>query len=167
MKYHAGVEGESFEVERLASGLRINGFDREAELIRVGDGELRLILDGRNHRVFARPTPKGWRVTVRGRTFEVAVEDERARALRALASRSADGTGAREVRAPMPGLISRVLVRPGQRVAGGEALVVVEAMKMENELRSEGSATVAEIRVGPGDIVDRDDVLVTLEPEKP
>lgn len=163
MKYHVEVGGGSFEVERRVSGLRLNGSDREAEFEWLAEGEVQLTLDGANHRVLARRTPGGWRLTVRGRTFDVTVEDERTRALRALAGRGAGGRGPRELRAPMPGLVTRVLAEAGQRVNAGDGLVVIEAMKMENELRAREPGTVAGIAVRSGDVVDRDQVLVTLE----
>ena len=165
VKYHVDVDGGSYEVERLASGLRLNGTEREAGFAWLGEGEVQLTLDGANHRVFARRTPQGWRLTVRGRTFDVTVEDERTRTLREFADRSAGSPGPRELRAPMPGLITRVLAETGQRVNPGDGLVVIEAMKMENELRARKPGIVAGIAVRSGDVVDRDQVLVTLEAE--
>ncbi|WP_419166370.1 acetyl-CoA carboxylase biotin carboxyl carrier protein subunit [Candidatus Palauibacter sp.] len=165
MKYHVEVGGENFEVERLASGVRMGAWEPEAELTRLGAGELQLVLDGANHRVFARRTGEGWRLTIRGRTFDVAVEDERTRAIHKLTGRSGGEGGPREMRAPMAGLVVRVLVEPGEHVEPGDPLVVIEAMKMENELRAEGPGTVGEIAVRPGDIVDRDQRLVTLATE--
>lgn len=165
MKYHVDLDGGSFEVTRLVSGLRLDGRDRAAEIAWLGTGEVQLTLDGANHRVFARPTARGWRLTVRGRTFDVAVEDARTRTLRAVADRGAGRPGPRELRAPMPGLITRILAEAGQRVNAGDALVVIEAMKMENELHAHEAGTVADIAVRAGDVVDRDQVLVTLEAE--
>lgn len=165
MKYHVEVDGRAFEVERLPSGLRLNGSERTAGFEWVGKGDVHLTLDGASYRVFARRLPDGWRLSVRGRTFDIRVEDERTRALRELADRSAGSRGPRELRAPMPGLITRILVEAGQRVDAGDGLVVIEAMKMENELRAQESGTVAGIAIRSGDVVDRDQVLVTLEAE--
>ncbi|WP_420448153.1 acetyl-CoA carboxylase biotin carboxyl carrier protein subunit [Candidatus Palauibacter sp.] len=165
MKYHVDAGGGSCEVELLASGLRLNGAEREAGFAWLGEGEAQLTLDGANHRVFTRRTARGWRLTVRGRTFDVTVEDERTRTLRELADRSAGSRGPRELRAPMPGLVTRVLAETGQRVNAGDGLVVIEAMKMENELRAGEPGTVAGVAVKSGDVVDRDQVLVTLEGE--
>lgn len=165
MRYHVGVGGEDFEVERLDAGLRMRGVMREAELTRLGEAEFHLVLDGSGHRVFARRMEGGWRLTVRGRTFDVGVEDERARAIRLLADAGGGDAGPREIRAPMPGLIVRVLVAPGERVAAGDGVVVIEAMKMENELRAGDAGTVGDVAVRAGDVVDREQVLVTLAPE--
>lgn len=165
MRYHVEVGGEDFEVERLEAGLRVRGAVREAELTRLGETEFHLVLDGAGHRVFARRTEGGWRLTVRGRTFDVGVEDERARAIRLLADAGGGDTGPREICAPMPGLIVRVLVAPGERVVAGDGVVVIEAMKMENELRAGDAGIVGDVAVRTGDVVDREQVLVTLTPE--
>ena len=167
MKYHVDVGGEKFDVERVEAGLRMGDSARAAQLARLGEDEFHLTLDGANHRVFADRTEGGWRVTVRGRTFDVDVEGERARAIRRLTEGREAAAGPREVRAPMPGLIVRVLVEQGQRVGAGDGMVVIEAMKMENELRARDAGTVDEITVRAGDVVDRDHLLVTLAPESP
>ena len=159
------VGGEHVEVERVEGGLRVDGTVRKADLTRLGEGEFHLVLDGASHRVFARRRRTGWRVSVRGRTFDVVVEEERVRAMRALAAKSGRGAPSREVRAPMPGLIARVLVAPGEHVGAGDGMIVIEAMKMENELRAPDAGTVREVAVRAGDVVDRDEVLVTLTPE--
>jgi biotin carboxyl carrier protein len=63
----------------------------------------------------------------------------------------------------MPGLVVRIMVEPGQEVAAGTSLVVLEAMKMENELKAEQAGRVVAVRVAPGDTVDTGAVLVELE----
>jgi len=164
VRYHVELGGEGSWVERIPAGVLLDGAEREAHLVWLGPGEIRLTLDGSNHWVFARRMPDGWRLSLRGRTFDVRIEDERSREIREMADRGAPDAGPRELRAPMSGLVVRVLAEPGQRVVAGDSLVVVEAMKMENELRVEGPGTVSAVAVRAGETVDRDDLLVTFEP---
>ena len=166
MKYIAELGGRTFEVERLARGLRLEGSVRAASLAWLADDELQLTLDGKNHHIFAHRRPDGWRLTVRGRSFDVRVEDERSRALRTLSEGAGTERGSRELRAPMPGLVRRVLARVGERVSAGDGLVVIEAMKMENELRAHDAGTVSEVAVRAGESVDRDQLLLTLEADR-
>ena len=72
-------------------------------------------------------------------------------------------TGPKPLRAPMPGLVVQLEVAEGDQVTSGQGLVIVEAMKMENELKSEGEGTVKRILVEPGQAVDKDQVLVEFE----
>jgi biotin carboxyl carrier protein len=95
------------------------------------------------------------------RTY-VSVESERART----ASRAASSGGARaqrEVRAPMPGRVVKVLVAQGDAVTAGTSLVIIEAMKMENEVRAKGDGVVAKIHVAAGATVEGNAVLLTFE----
>ncbi|MCG8469559.1 MAG: biotin/lipoyl-binding protein [Gemmatimonadetes bacterium] len=163
MKYRVGYGDEERWIERIPAGLRTPEGDIEAELHWLGADEVAVTLDGRTYRAFARRIEGGWLVQLRGWTFEIEVEDERAHAIRTLTGDAAGGAGARELRAPMPGLVVSILVEPGQRVEPGEGLVIVEAMKMENELKAETAGTVAAISVKPGEAVDRDAVLVRFE----
>jgi len=162
MKYRTSVDGEEQWVDRLPDGLRLDGRDVKAELHWLGTDEVTVELDGNRHRAFATRSGSGWRIQIRGRTFEIEVEDERAYAIRQLAGAAAGESGTRDLRAPMPGLVISVLVEPGQRVELGDGLVIVEAMKMENELKADGAGTVAAVSTKAGDTVDRDDVLVSF-----
>lgn len=166
MRYYVTLDGETHEVERTADGLRIDGRAHPAELARLDDrSEAHLRLGDRGFALLARRTEGGWWIQIGGREFRVGVEDERTHAIRELAGEPAGAAAGSDLRAPMPGLVVEVLVEPGQRVEAGTGLVVVEAMKMENELRSEGAGTVASVEVEPGQTVNRDDVLVTFGPE--
>ena len=91
------------------------------------------------------------------------MEDERTRHIRELASHAFPVETRHDLLAPMPGLIVRVEVVEGQEVDAGDSLVVMEAMKMENELRAEAPGRVLAIQVGPGQAVERDAVLLQIE----
>jgi len=88
--------------------------------------------------------------------------DERRRAIRALIGASARPVGPAPLVAPMPGLIVRVHIRPGDVVVAGQPLVVMEAMKMENELRASAAGVVQSVSVLPGAAVEKGAVLVSL-----
>jgi len=91
------------------------------------------------------------------------VQDERTRAIEAVSGKGQPAAGGGTVRAPMPGLVVRIEVAEGQQVDAGAGLVVVEAMKMENELRAPRPSVVAAVHVGVGQTVEKGAPLVTLE----
>lgn len=166
MKYRVTIGGETRELELTTDGVRIGGRVGPAELVSVPGSPLRhLRLGDRGYALAAERIDGGWALRLAGRRVEAEVEDERARAIRELAGESRQAGGTEELRAPMPGLVVRVLVEAGQQVKAGEGLVVMEAMKMENELRAEAGGTVASIEVREGQTVDRRDALVVLKPE--
>ena len=116
-----------------------------------------LVLDGgRVHRV----TRAGDRLLVNGKAVRATLEDPRDRRRGAGAGA---GAGHRDVKAAMPGKVIKVLVEAGQHVEAGTGLLILEAMKMQNEVRSPGAGHVGSVRVGVGDTVAAGQVLVTLE----
>ena len=100
---------------------------------------------------------------VDGYRFETEALDERTRSIRDLSAATAGPTGPAPIIAPMPGLIVRVNVSVGDRVEAGQGLVVMEAMKMENELRAIAAGTVKSVAVSPGTAVEKGALLVELE----
>src|ERR1041385_2421797 len=102
-----------------------------------------------------------------GERVEVAVQDERSRGIEAASSKGKRAGGGGTVRAPMPGLVVRIEVAEGQRVDAGAGLVVVEAMKMENELRAPRPGMVKTVHVAVGQAVEKGASLVTLASPEP
>jgi biotin carboxyl carrier protein len=100
-------------------------------------------------------------VDVGGETYEILVEEQTRWTIRTRGGAAAGAHG-QTLTAPLPGKITHVAVRPGDRVAAGDTLVVIEAMKMENEFRATAAGTVAEVRVQPGQAVNPGDVLVVV-----
>jgi acetyl/propionyl-CoA carboxylase alpha subunit len=100
---------------------------------------------------------------VDGHRFESEALDERTRSIRDLSTASAGPAGPAPIIAPMPGLIVRVNVSVGDRVEAGQGIVVMEAMKMENELRATAAGTVKSVEVTPGNAVEKGALLVALE----
>ena len=152
------------EIERHANGrvqVRIGG--REATLEGSSDGTSWVDAQGRVFRVDAAPAGKDWLVQVGAAAVTAQVEDEDRRLLRTRNGVAAQAHGAAEIRAPMPGRILRVGVRPGDRVSAGQALVVVEAMKMENELRTDRAGTVRDVWAREGQAVEAGEKLVRID----
>ena len=103
------------------------------------------------------------RVTLRGRRVDVRVQDEQALLLERYGLAAADVQAEREVHAPMPGLVLKVLVEAGQTVEAGEGLLVLEAMKMENELRAPTAGVVGAVHVRSGEAVGKGALLLEME----
>jgi pyruvate carboxylase subunit B len=117
------------------------------------------------HRVIVRRrTGKGsYQLWIDGHVYDVEALDERARAIRDLSAAAAGPTGPAPLVAPMPGLVVRVSVSEGDEVETGQGLVVMEAMKMENELRAAGAGRVKRVLATPGMAVEKGAVLVEME----
>jgi glutaconyl-CoA/methylmalonyl-CoA decarboxylase subunit gamma len=170
MKLEAQAAGATQEivVEPSAGGWRvvIDGVAREVEIqpIRPGSYWLRFA-DGRSITVDVDPAKDGdWLVESRGVSFPVKLLDHRKKLLAAAqAQRAQQGaTGPTVVRAPMPGKVVKLLCKPGETIAAGAGLIVVEAMKMENELRSPREGVVQTVHVKEGQAVEGQEPLVTL-----
>ncbi|MBI1966392.1 MAG: acetyl-CoA carboxylase biotin carboxyl carrier protein subunit [Gemmatimonadetes bacterium] len=124
-----------------------------------------LLMGGDSWTVAAQPLEGvgRWALGAVGERWEVEVVDDRTWQIQALIGRRAGGGHGGVVKAPMPGLVVRIEVAPGQRVAPGAGLVVVEAMKMENELRAAGAGVVTGVHVEVGQAVEKGAPLVTVE----
>ena len=119
-----------------------------------------VLVEGRSFEVRVVPTPDGLQVHAGGRKFSVEVRDPRDASR---LSRAATGSGRQNISTPMPGKVVRMLVGEGDAVEAGQGLVVVEAMKMQNEMRASRSGRVVEVRVRGGETVGAGDTLVVLE----
>lgn len=168
MKWVVRGSGEprDLSVERTDGRYRVTVAGREVEVDMTRlDGanvaSLRFVEDGRSFRVsFQRAGARGWRVAVGEREFEFEVLTP-VEAIEAIAA--AEASGPSQVTAPIPGKVVAVQVSEGDTVEPGQPLVVLEAMKMENELAAEGAGTVAAVHVASGDTVEAGAVLVEIE----
>jgi biotin carboxyl carrier protein len=162
MRYYVTVGGREFSLEVEGDRVEVGGREHRAHLSSIPGTPLRHLLVGAQSLtlVMESEAPGRWRVHRRGTRQDVTVEDERTRHIRALTGTGAAPAGPAQLKAPMPGLVVRVLVSPGQAVHEGQGLVVLEAMKMENELRASAAGTVAQVVVTPGAAVEKGQVLL-------
>jgi biotin carboxyl carrier protein len=184
MLYHVTIGSRTFRVELDGGRARIDDDDdfSAATLVALPGSPIRhLQADGRAAVLSARRGTDGtggaggaagaagtgaWELQLDGWPVHAHVVDERTRAIREMTGRSAAPAGPKPLRAPMPGLIVRVEVEAGAAVRAGQGVVVMEAMKMENELKADGDGVVARVLVEPGQAVEKGAVLVefTAEP---
>jgi biotin carboxyl carrier protein len=163
MKLVAEIDGLEFPVEILDEHhVRFGGDVMEVDLAAVsGEPLYSLIVDGESFEGYVYPDEDGWQVLLHGQFYPVRVEDERERRLRASAAGPAAG-GEFTLRAPMPGLVVNVPVTEGDPVEKGQILLVLESMKMQNELRAPGPGKVGRVRVKPGENVEQRQVLLNI-----
>jgi biotin carboxyl carrier protein len=154
-------------IERRSNGkyrVLLDGEPHHLDAARVGVYGLSVLLDEAGVSREAQVTPSNngeLLVTLGGRTVAVTVNGRRTR--RAGADAGGGAHGVQPVTAPMPGRVVRVLVAPGDHVAVRQGVVVVEAMKMENELRSPKAGRIKEVNVTPGTSVEAGRVLLVVE----
>ncbi|GAC1360914.1 MAG: hypothetical protein NVS2B12_33240 [Ktedonobacteraceae bacterium] len=138
--------------------------------IREG-GRYLLVIGDRSYEIYARRLEKTeesesrYEIQVGGAYFEIGIEDERSKLL-AGTVRAGAGSNAARVSAPMPGLVIGTPLTAGSSVTMGQTVIVLEAMKMENDLASPISGTIKEVRVSTGQTVEQGQVLVVIEAEK-
>ncbi|MBI2615979.1 MAG: acetyl-CoA carboxylase biotin carboxyl carrier protein subunit [Gemmatimonadetes bacterium] len=163
MKFTVTIAGRDLEVEVLGPEVRVGGRRFAAALLRVPGTPICHLVSERNSRTYALLRQgANWQIQQGGEVWPAEVVDERTAQLRALLKdqRKQDAPGL--VRAPMPGLVLRVDVEAGQEIAAGAGLVVLEAMKMENEIRSSGPGRVKSVLVEPGQAVEKGTPLVEV-----
>ena len=166
MKYFVKLGDAEMQVEVAGDHVRVGDRELAAHLDEVAGTPVRLVRVGDAvHRVVVRRGEGRGMLTlwVGGHRFDVEALDERARTIRDLAGASQAATGPAPLVAPMPGLIVRVQASVGDQVHAGEGLIVMEAMKMENELRATSAGTVKRIHVAAGTAVEKGALLLELE----
>jgi pyruvate carboxylase subunit B len=161
-----GGDEHRVEVEFDGDGVRVDGEPVDAHIEEVdGTPFVLLAIGTERYRVTAqRNGGRGrYALSVDGRRFDAEALDERTRTIRDMSRAAAGPAGPAPLVAPMPGMVVRVNVAPGDLVAAGQGLVVMEAMKMENELRAAGPGRVRAVHTEPGVAVEKGTVLVEIE----
>ena len=169
MKYFVSVGGREIEVEVDGEQVTVAGRPVTAVLTTIPGSPVRqLLMDGRSVALPIEPAGAGrWAVTLHGERQELDVVDARTRHIRSLTGDDRKAAGPANLVAPMPGLVVRVQVQVGDEVPAGAPAVVLEAMKMENQLKTAGPGRVAVVRVEPGQAVEKGQVLLEFAASAP
>ena len=130
----------------------------DLDLVQTGPRNASLIVDGVSHDLAIEKTADGFGVVVRGDRFDIELKD----AVKGAVLGKIAPSGPLKLTAPMPGKIVKVLVSPGEAVEAGRGLLVMEAMKMENELKAARAGTVQELKVKEGQAVETGAVLLVI-----
>ena len=166
MKYFVRIGDKEHEVVIDGETVTVDGESVRAHVADIAGTPLQLLAVGNErHRILARRAGGrgAFDLSIGGYRLQVEALDERARVIRELSGAAGKKSGPANLMAPMPGLVVRVNVREGEAVRAGQGLVVMEAMKMENELRATANATVKRVAVTPGSAVEKGALLLELE----
>ena len=168
MRYFFTIDDREFEVKVGADRVSIDGQELEVSIESSGVSSVRSLLVGsRAHKILGdRSTNGEWNIHLDGLLVEAHVLDERTRAIRGMTQANAHLQGPKPVVAPMPGMVLKVEVGEGDRVESGQGIIIVEAMKMENEVRAYSGGLVTRVHVKEGEAVEKGQILVDLGPLK-
>ena len=165
MKYITTIDKQEFGIEVMDERhIRIGERWVEVDFESVsGQPVFSLIVDGKSYEAYVYEGEEDWSVLLRGHQFNVKVEDEREQRLRAAAGGGVAEGGEYRLKAPMPGLLVAVQVNEGQAVTKGQVLIILESMKMQNELKSPRDGIVEKIRVKAGESVEQKQTLLSIQ----
>ncbi|MFQ6616848.1 MAG: biotin/lipoyl-containing protein [Fidelibacterota bacterium] len=177
MKFVASVDGNelTFRLHRVNRVVTVELEDsqltggappgEEIDFVRLSPHSYSVLVGRSSHYLIITEHPEGFRVVLDQQTYEVKITDERTLFLQKLGMDVAATDIRGEVRAPIPGLITSVFVKPGQKIGRGDKVAILEAMKMENEIQTLVSGTVDKVPVSTGQSVEKDALLVSIVKE--
>ncbi len=163
MKYVTTIDGMEFIIEIVDEHhIRVGDRLLEVDFEPVsGQPVFSLLLNGKSYEAYVYQDEEDWEVLIRGRQYQVKVEDEREKRLATGGESSVTG-GEFHLKAPMPGLVVAVLIDEGQEVRKGEVLIILESMKMQNELKAPRDGIMGRVRVKAGESVEQRQTLLSV-----
>lgn len=171
MKYITNVNGREYIIEiDQENEITVDGQKHNIDFQQLADeGSLSLLIDHRSLEAIVDERDDAWEVLLHGELYTVKVQDERSYRLAQARGQLQEDTETVIIRSPMPGLILDVLAEEGRQVKKGEKVVILESMKMENELRASRDGVVTRVHIEKGASVEKNQDLVTIgdgeEPE--
>ncbi len=164
MNYITTIGDQEYTIEVLDKRhISVNGKVMQVDFESIsGQPVYSLLIDGMSFEAFVNPGEDEWEVLLLGHQYGGKVEDAREKRLRLAAGGGAQASGDFQLKAPMPGLVVAIPVEENQEVQKGQVLLILESMKMQNELRSPRAGKAQRIKVKPGETVEQRQVLLTI-----
>jgi biotin carboxyl carrier protein len=163
--HKAIIAGKEFQVDIGSKEKSVNGKAINADIVEIKNGKFHILVDHKSYSaeiVEFIPAEKKVTVKINQTVYHVQVRDKYDELLRELGMDNTNAKLAGDVKAPMPGLVLNVMVEAGQKIKKGDAIIVLEAMKMENILKATADGEVKKIHVKKGDKVEKNQVMVNL-----
>lgn len=161
--YQVKVNGRKFEIDSTNGGLMIDGHLMNWDLVKIEDGYFHILYQNKSYRAEVVKTDaatKTFAIKINGHMHSVELKDKFDLLLERMGMNATAGNKVNKIKAPMPGLIIDLKVRPGDIVKPGDQLLILEAMKMENIIKSTGEGTVKNVKIKKGDSVEKGQVLL-------
>jgi len=158
MSYKINIDEQEFD-------LQISDLNH-LNLIKNGENQFHLLQDNQSYHISllsANFANKTLTISVNGNEYQLKIEDEYDQLVKKMGLNINNAQKLTNIKAPMPGLVLDILVEPGQEIQKGDQLLILEAMKMENVLKSEGEGIVKSIEIEKGAAVDKGQVLIEME----
>ncbi len=163
MKYITTINDKTFEIDIQPDGsLLVNGQKREVDFHALGPSMYSILDENMSYELTIENRDETVEVHMRGKLYDVKVMDERAQLLASRSGGAAADSGEINIKSPMPGLIVAIKVEVGQQVTAGQTVIILESMKMQNELKAPRDAVVQAINVQAGQSVEQNKPLVKL-----
>ena len=164
MRYITTIEDREYLIEILDDNhVSVDGVVYEVDFEKLSHQPVHsLLVNGKSYEAHVSPRDIGWGVLLHGTRYILQVEDEREKRLRASLGGGPAMMDEYHLKSPMPGMVVSILVSEGQIISTGDVLVILESMKMQNELKSPRDGTITRLRVKPGDSVERRETILTV-----
>lgn len=160
------IEGKTFEITEDDNVTYINGKPANADIFEYRNGKFHVLLDNKSYTaeiLSSDAVTKTVEVKVNNSVMTVMIKDRFDELLSKMGIDISKNLKVNDIKAPMPGMVLQVMVESGQPIKKGDAIVVLEAMKMENILKSPADGIVKKIHVSKGDKVEKNQVMVHLD----
>jgi len=163
MKYVTYINEKKFEIEIQNDGtLLVNGVQRDVDFLTLDESLFSVLMNNKSYEIVIDETDGQYDVLIQGRLYTGQVLDERAQLLASRRGGLGVESGELSIKSPMPGLIVAIPVSEGQEVKKGQTVIVLESMKMQNELKAPRDGVVQRISVTVGATVEQKKLLITL-----